>query len=100
MVLPTSVCVCVCVCVCVRCVCVRCVCACVSVCVCVCLCIRRVLGVTVESDVVSVQLGDGKPLAPQLVDEQVKQCIKELVCSSSTEVEGVKGSWGGGARHS
>ncbi len=35
--------------------------------------------VTVESDAVSVQLGDGKPLSPQLVNEQVKQCIKELV---------------------
>ena len=60
------------------------------VCVCVCLCIRRVLGVTVESDVVSVQLGDGNPLAPQLVDEPVKQCMKELVRSSSTEVERVR----------
>ena len=42
--------------------------------------------VTVESDVVSVQLGDGKPLSPQLVDEQVKQCMKELVRSCSREV--------------
>lgn len=47
---------------------------------------------TVESDVVSVQLGDGKPLTPQLVDEQVKQCIKELVRSSSGEVEGIRGA--------
>ena len=74
-------------------------CVCVCVCACVCVCIRRVLGVTVESDVVSVQLGDGKPLAPQLVDEQVKQCIKELVRSSSRG-RGSQGELGGRARHS
>ena len=43
--------------------------------------------VKVESDVVSVQLGNGKPLSPQLVDEQVKKCIKELVRPPSREVE-------------
>ena len=49
--------------------------------------------VTVESDVVSVQLGDGKPLSPQLVNEQVKQCMKELVRSCSREVSVVSVVW-------
>ena len=56
-------------------------------------CVRRVLVVTVESDVVSVQLSDGKPLSPQLVDEQVKQCMKELVRSCSREVSVVSVVW-------
>ena len=41
---------------------------------------------TVESDVVSIQLGDSKRLSPQLVDEQVKQCVKELVRSGCESV--------------